>query len=201
MSLDTLTLEPRPRTAVKQRNREAILASARRVFAELGYEAASVRDIIRGTDLASGTFYNYFRSKEEIAAALAADAAERLRPLLRAERAAAVDFPGWLDGVLRAYFRFLVEEYGAAPAGRPRVQATSTPAQRAVFEEVRQSIAEVLGNRLAPGADTVFLAAAAIGVARGVADEMLRRDPPDADAAASFAARMILHGLPAAAGR
>jgi AcrR family transcriptional regulator len=53
----------------KAANRQAILDAARRVFAQLGYEAASVRDIIRGTELASGTFYNYFKSKEEAARA------------------------------------------------------------------------------------------------------------------------------------
>ena len=47
-----------------------ILAAAKRVFADKGYEAATVSDIIRGTDLASGTFYNYFRSKDEIASAI-----------------------------------------------------------------------------------------------------------------------------------
>ena len=40
-------------------NRQAILTAAREVFAEVGYEAASVRDIIGRTGLASGTFYNY----------------------------------------------------------------------------------------------------------------------------------------------
>ncbi|MBK1660243.1 TetR/AcrR family transcriptional regulator [Paracraurococcus ruber] len=186
------------RAQTKTRNRDAILAAARRVFAELGYETASVRDIIRRTDLASGTFYNYFRSKEAIARALAADAAERLRPILRAERERATDLEGWLDGVIRAYFRYLVEEYGQA-SGLPHVRIDATPAQRAVFEELRESLTGILGDRLAPQADTDFLTAGAIGIARYVGEQMLRRAPPDPDAAARFAARMILHGLPAVA--
>ena len=52
------------RERTKRANREAILAAARRVFSDIGYGAASVRDIVRGTDLASGTFYNYFPDKE-----------------------------------------------------------------------------------------------------------------------------------------
>jgi len=60
---ETATVEPiGKREKTKAANRQAILAAARRVFAQLGYEAATVRDIIRGTALASGTFYNYFRS-------------------------------------------------------------------------------------------------------------------------------------------
>ena len=51
------------REATKAANRAAILAAARVVFADIGFGAASVRDIIRRTDLATGTFYNYFPDK------------------------------------------------------------------------------------------------------------------------------------------
>ena len=40
------------REATKAANRAAILAAARMVFADIGFGAASVRDIIRRTDLA-----------------------------------------------------------------------------------------------------------------------------------------------------
>ena len=150
MSSSTETSEAGRRAQTKARNREAILAAARRVFAEQGYEAASVRDIIRRTDLASGTFYNYFRSKEAIARALAADAAHRLRPLLRAEREKAVDLEAWLDGAIRAYFDFLVEDYGGTAGSLPHVRIDATPAQRAVFEEIRQSLTGILGDRSRP---------------------------------------------------
>ena len=58
------------REQTKVQNRQMILEAARGVFAEMGYGAATVRDIIRATPLASGTFYNYFQSKDELAAAL-----------------------------------------------------------------------------------------------------------------------------------
>ena len=54
------------REQTKATNRLAILEAARQVFAELGYGETTVRDIIRKTGLASGTFYNYFKSKEEV---------------------------------------------------------------------------------------------------------------------------------------
>ena len=80
------------------------------MFAQLGYDAATVRDIIRGTELASGTFYNYFRSKEEVFEALADDGARRFRPLLRAAREKAKTFEEYLHTAFLAYFRFLVED-------------------------------------------------------------------------------------------
>ena len=51
------------RAMAKAANRRAILDAARLVFARIGYDAACIRDIIRQTSLASGTFYNYFKSK------------------------------------------------------------------------------------------------------------------------------------------
>jgi AcrR family transcriptional regulator len=48
------------RERTKAANRAALLEAARDAFGELGFEATGVRDIVRRTDLASGTFYNYF---------------------------------------------------------------------------------------------------------------------------------------------
>ena len=45
------------RAQTKVQNRTAILDAAREVFGEMGYEPCTVRDIIRRTGLAAGTFY------------------------------------------------------------------------------------------------------------------------------------------------
>jgi len=54
---------PRNGTANK---REAILRAATRVFARNGYFSSKVADIARAADVADGTVYLYFKSKEEI---------------------------------------------------------------------------------------------------------------------------------------
>src|SRR5579864_1143171 len=77
------------RELTKIQNRQTILAAGRQVFAEMGFGAATVRDIIRATPLASGTFYNYFKSKEEVYQAIRDEAALAIRPRLREERAKA----------------------------------------------------------------------------------------------------------------
>jgi AcrR family transcriptional regulator len=58
--------KPSKREALKKNNRKQILQAALKVFGELGIDATHVRDIIRATGLSSGTFYNYFESKEEV---------------------------------------------------------------------------------------------------------------------------------------
>ncbi len=56
------------------RNRNAILLlAARECFRERGYDNSTIRDIVRKTGLAAGTFYNYFSSKQDIFAALLTD--------------------------------------------------------------------------------------------------------------------------------
>src|ERR1700759_204983 len=107
------------REQTKVANRQAILAGAREVFGELVYETATVRDIIRRTGLAAGTFYNYYRSKEEVFAALADEGARRFSPVLKAMRAEAADFEGFVRKAIVAYFRFLADEHQNWMARRP----------------------------------------------------------------------------------
>src|SRR3569832_2693498 len=95
------------REQTKLANRRAILDAAREVFGELGYETATVRDIIRRTGLAAGTFYYYYRSKEEVFAALADDGARRFGPILKAIRGQSDGFEDFVRRALGAYFEFL----------------------------------------------------------------------------------------------
>jgi AcrR family transcriptional regulator len=46
--------------------RAQLVAAARKVFAQKGYHAAGVSDIIEVAGVARGTFYNYFESKRQI---------------------------------------------------------------------------------------------------------------------------------------
>lgn len=190
------------REQTKLANRRAILDAAREVFAELGYESATVRDIIRRTGLASGTFYNYFRSLDEVFEALADDGAARFRPILRACWEASNTFEGYLRAAIQAYFDFMADEHEAWHAHRPagekhpqmRVQ---TPEMERVFEEVRDAFLQAMEHDAAPRVDADYLAAACIAVARQVGDKMLERRPVDTAAAADFAVRLIMGGVPA----
>src|SRR5919107_1540244 len=70
----------------KAQNRQKLLEAARKVFAEKGLGEATARDIVRETDLASGTFYNYFTDKEDAFRAVLEEMADRSRALVRAQR-------------------------------------------------------------------------------------------------------------------
>ena len=50
----------------KDRSRAAILAAARAVFSEHGYEAASIIEIAKGAGIAEGTIYKHFVNKRDL---------------------------------------------------------------------------------------------------------------------------------------
>ena len=50
----------------KDAKRTAMMQTAVRVFAEKGYHAATIRDIVKEADVAIGTFYFYFPDKETL---------------------------------------------------------------------------------------------------------------------------------------
>jgi len=50
----------------KLKNKKEIVDAATQLFIEKGVNNTTIDDIVKGTSLARGTFYNYFKSKEEI---------------------------------------------------------------------------------------------------------------------------------------
>jgi AcrR family transcriptional regulator len=201
--LSTGPLSAGKREQTKVANRLAILDAARAVFGEMGYEAASVRDVIRRSGLSVGAFYNYYRSKEEVYQALADDGARRFRLILRAEYEKAGDFDSFLRAALFAFFTFQVTEHEAwqtlRPAGEihhPHIRV-ETPEQFSVFQEVKDLITDRIDRGMAPKVDPDYLAAACIGIARELCDRMLERRPIDVEATTHFAMKMIKGGIDA----
>lgn len=67
-----------PKAPAKAQRRRELLAAASTVFAEKGYAAANVDDVVRRVGVARGTFYLYFRDKRDVFAALVDDFMNRL---------------------------------------------------------------------------------------------------------------------------
>jgi len=67
MSVSEVISESVSRTERKRaRTRAALIASARRLFAEVGFEATTIAAIAESADLGFGTFYRYFPDKVAI---------------------------------------------------------------------------------------------------------------------------------------
>lgn len=66
------TATPIPTTRARQadRRREELLATGLRLFAERGFRATTIADIATATGTAHGLIYHYFRSKDDLLAAI-----------------------------------------------------------------------------------------------------------------------------------
>ncbi len=192
-----LSLGKREQTKVQ--NREVILDAARRVFAELGFGATTVRDIIRATPLASGTFYNYFKSKEEVYQAIRDEVALEIRPRLREERKKAKSVEEFISRTFLTFMQFVAEDHTNFRSIRHSADVTrvrvDTPEVVAGFEELREDIEKAIQEGLFPPVDADFLMAAIVGVAFEMAERMANRETPDPVAAAQFATALFVGGI------
>jgi AcrR family transcriptional regulator len=187
------------RDETKLANRAAILEAGRDVFAELGYEGTTVRDIIRRTTLASGTFYNYFKSKDEVFHALHDDGVKRFKPMLAAARAeAGDDFVRYMVTAFGAYFQFLMRDDYPERAMAQRSDWTrvrfDTPESLAMFDELKVDMISFAAEFKLTALDPEMLTAAVVGIAQEMGDRILRGKVSDLDAAARFAAHFVLGG-------
>ena len=72
----------------KQETRQRLIEVALRLFRERGYDATTIGEITEGADVAKGTFFNYFETKEAILPALAEWRLRQLEQALEPERGA-----------------------------------------------------------------------------------------------------------------
>jgi AcrR family transcriptional regulator len=96
----------RPASAERRR---AILAAARTVFARQGYASTVVEDIARQADIAKGTLYLYFPSKEQIYLEALLEEARRLDDETRAAMGSAQNWRDKLRAYLEVRLRYVEE--------------------------------------------------------------------------------------------
>jgi AcrR family transcriptional regulator len=183
----------------KAENRAAILTAAREVFAELGYDAAGVRDIIRRTQLASGTFYNYFPDKESVFRAIVDESAQEIRTRLQAARAGAGSLPAFVGDAYRAWFDFLATdelmfELMKRNAGPIRT-LFGDPILGSGIDELFDDLRRAIARGDIPSLDADYMAGAMAGVGLEVGVRMADREPADVDGAARFATELFLGGI------
>jgi len=87
----------------KDAKRTAMMQAAVRVFAEKGYHAATIRDIVAAADVAVGTFYFYFPDKETLFVYLFEETAEFLLQTLQQAVVGRATLPKQIAAGIQAY--------------------------------------------------------------------------------------------------
>ena len=187
------------REQTKATNRAAILDAARAVFSELGYGGASVRDVIRRTNLASGTFYNYFPDKESLFRAVLKESAEQIRARVQAARLQARSLEEFVAAGYREYFAWLASEPEAFELMRRNSGTIRAMFDEPIFgdgvEELASDLRSAARLGIVPELDAEYMAAAMVGAALEVGVKMIERDPPDVEGATRFATAVFMGGI------
>ena len=187
------------RERTKAANRAAILAAGRACFAARGYDAVGVRDIVRATDLASGTFYNYFPDKEAVFRAIVEEFGEQARRRVRAARRSASGAQDFLESGFRAFFEFIVADpvtfaFLRRNLGtiRERFGDTVLPAG---LGELQEDIRAAIARGDLPAVDVGYLAHAMLAVGLELGQELAGQDEPDVEGATAFASGLFGGGV------
>jgi AcrR family transcriptional regulator len=155
--------------------------------------------VIRATPLAAGTFYNYFKSKEEVYQALRDEVALAVRPGLRSARRAAANAEQFLAATFGSFFAAALD-HGGSFAPRPAQGLRfrmDTPEVLAGIAELKEDIEEAMTRGILPRADAGRLAAAIVGLGFELSQDL--NGPQDAAVSTDFATRLVLGGLGALA--
>lgn len=94
----------------KDAKRTAMMQAAVRTFAEKGYQAATVRDIVSEADVSVGTFYFYFPDKETLFLHLYEETADFLLQTLQQAVNSRVSFPQQVKAALQSYVSIAIYE-------------------------------------------------------------------------------------------
>lgn len=128
--------------------RTGVLAAAREVFAEVGFQRASLESIARRAGFSKGAVYSNFDSKDELFLALLEPEAQQMADLL----AGVVEPSGDLDADLTTLARAIDALTVATPANllfaEFRAHAAREPELAARLSEIRAHMIEHLGVQL-----------------------------------------------------
>jgi AcrR family transcriptional regulator len=188
------------RERTKAANRAAILEAARQVFAERGYDGSAVRHIVARTELAPGTFYNYFPDREAIFRALVEESIAAVRERLREARRDARSIDEFVGGAYHAYFAAMAADpvmfqLMRRNAGTIRAMLDD-PVLAAGVGELLEDLEAAIQRGELPPLDARYMARAMAGAGLEIAMEMFERDdPPDVEGAARFATALFLGGI------
>ncbi len=194
-----------PAERAKLERRRQILTAAKIVFAEAGYHGASINAIVERAQIARGTFYLYFESKSAVFDSILDQALSDLRTKIHR---IAVGDPAapppqvQLRGQVVATLEYIVSD---RPLARLLLSAGHTPDAEAAerldqfFAEVRDLLRRALETGMEIGllrpCHPPLVAAAMLGMIRGVIEFVVRSDAIKVDDVVSEMLQVALRGV------
>ena len=140
---------------MKDIRRALIMEAALGSFAAKGLAVVGVADIARAADISTGTFYLYFKNKEDLVIGLLDESVRALRrtlaeaissegpPLVRFERAGRAFFQEFCNGRREMLILFLRDSVGVSP----RVEEKRKEVFQLLIDDITGAISRITGGK------------------------------------------------------
>lgn len=183
----------------KAANRDAILDAARRCFLDIGYDAVTIRDVIRATGLAAGTFYNYFPDKESLFRALVDARLIHLEQRIHASRQTAANVEEFFHGAYLGAF----QEVRADPEFFA-MMFRNEPVLRALYHDnifglmlgsLKDDLRDAIARGVFPEIDTEILTAISFGAGYELCRLMTEQPRREPEVLARFVTQLFVDGI------
>lgn len=191
---------PKKRSEIKTANRINILDSALKVFGEIGFTGATIRDIIRESGLAIGTFYNYFPDKDAILEEIFSHEARRMRlelQKIRKESSNPVH-------VIRSAYLLLFETFTNHPLKLKLIIRNPDVIRNflyqkgqlnAFIEELQHDLQNIIDRKIVPDFNVRYTSWAMVGAGLEFLAQMANDDALDPKELANYLSDLFLKGL------
>lgn len=183
----------------KQANRSTLIAAARSCFISMGFDAVTVRDIVRESGLSQGTFYNYFPDKETLFREILEERISEITERMHQLRESATTLEQFVYGAFRTLFAKIIEE----PCFFELILRNEHTV-RGLFKEtvvgiplstLKDDLRNAMMRGLFPELDVDLLAAALYGIGFEIGRVICEQGRSDPDQAAQFATRLLTEGI------
>ncbi|MFO7539413.1 MAG: TetR/AcrR family transcriptional regulator, partial [Chloroflexota bacterium] len=173
----------------KDAKRTHMMQAAVQVFAEKGYHAATVRDIVTMADVAVGTFYFYFPDKESLFTHLYEETADFLIQTLQQAGYSRSQWDQQVQAIIQAYVNLAIYEPAIIQVlllGGMGVPALATRRQRwreQLIQVWQRPLKQAVTEQQVADLDSHYAAAAVIGAVDEVILNLLNQSDPELNAA------------------
>ncbi|MFK7826324.1 MAG: TetR/AcrR family transcriptional regulator [Oligoflexales bacterium] len=196
-----ISLPPKPskREVKKKTNYDRIVNAAKIAFLAQGFEATTIRDIIRQSGLAPGTFYNYFPDKESVFRVIVDHYLLVLSEKLKKTRRAADSLQAYIEPTFLMFFKHIGDNSELYCLTRRNESALTSFYQSSLMEMIWQEliadIEQAVVNCIIPKLDSQLLAASFIGLGHELARLLVKEKQHTPEEMADFASKMFIGGL------
>ena len=151
-AVETIVKAPTRRTVAKQQTRAKVLAAARRLFSEEGYEGATIRDIAAAAGMSTGAVFANFTDKSDLFREIMMTDMVALADAMReaAERGKSVD-----DALLKMFGAGYAFYKSQLPLARAAFSVGWTPDEgpQLMNSQPAQSLLDLIADQLNAGVE------------------------------------------------